>query len=84
MLRTCSIVQCISPMQKLAKAVPDLHVLVTIDRASEATGLTPSAIRKRIERGAWLEGHEFSRAPDGRIYIDLDAVARWQRGLRRF
>lgn len=70
-------------MQKLAKAIPDLHILVTIDKAAASTGLTPAAIRKRIERGTWLEGHEYSRAPDGRIFIDTQALARWQRGLRR-
>lgn len=69
--------------KKLAKYLPDLHVLVTIDKAAGETGLTPAAIRKRIERGTWLDGHEYSRAPDGRIYIDVQAVARWQRGLRR-
>lgn len=86
MLRTCSIAQPISDMQDKAKNrhIPDLHVLVTIASAAARIGLSEKAIRRKIESSTWLEGHEFSKAPDGRIYIDVQAVARWQRGLRRY
>lgn len=65
-------------------AIPELQVLVTIRAAATQTGLTEKAIRRKIESGVWLATVEFSRAPNGQIFIDLQAVARWQLGLRRF
>jgi len=50
---------------------------VTIDLFSAVTGLTPAAVRKRIERGVYLEGKQFRRAPDGRIRMDLQRHERW-------
>ena len=50
---------------------------VTIKAAAVALGLSEGAIRKRLERGLWLENAQFRRAPDGRIWIDLKGVERW-------
>lgn len=69
--------------KKTSLPLPTLEVLITISAAAERTGLTEKAIRRKIENGVWLQGHEYSRAPDGRLYIDTQAVARWQRGMRR-
>jgi hypothetical protein len=51
--------------------------LVTIDLAATVTGLTASAMRTKIARGFWLEGRQFRRAPDGRVWIDLQGVQQW-------
>lgn len=51
----------------------------TIARAAEALGLTEKAIRRKIDEGVWLEGRQYHRAPDGRIYVDIPGVARWVR-----
>ena len=66
-----------------ASALPELQILVTVRAAAEHTGLTEKAIRRKIEDCIWLETIEYSRTPTGQIFIDLQAVARWQRGQRR-
>lgn len=50
---------------------------VTIKGAALAMGLSEGAVRKRIERGIWLEGRQWRKAPDSRIYIDMRAVEAW-------
>jgi hypothetical protein len=50
---------------------------VTIDLAATKTGLTPKAIRRKIESGAWIELREYRRAPDGHIMIDMEGVQSW-------
>jgi hypothetical protein len=51
--------------------------LVTIDLAATITGLTRKAIENKIARGDWIEGKEYRRAPDGRIYVDMKGYERW-------
>jgi hypothetical protein len=50
---------------------------VTLPLAALCIGLSEASCRKRMERGHWLEGKHWHRAPDGRIYIDLQAVDAW-------
>lgn len=50
---------------------------VTVKLAVSITGLTQKAIYKKIETGVWLEGKEYRRAPDGRLYISLKGFERW-------
>jgi putative excisionase DUF1233 len=50
---------------------------VTVELAAKTHGLSPGAIRKRIERGQWIEGREWRRGPDGRVWIDTKGVERW-------
>nr|WP_119156865.1 excisionase [Caldimonas tepidiphila] len=50
---------------------------VTVDKAAAMTGLTPKAIRRKIENGVWLEHHQWERGPDGRIYIDIMGYTKW-------
>lgn len=54
---------------------------VTVELCSVITGLTKGAIGKRIERGYWIEGRQFRRAADGRIWIDMQAVEKWVQGM---
>jgi hypothetical protein len=54
---------------------------VTIELAASLTGLTAKAIRRKMERGIWLEGRHYRKA-DGRIYIDLRAYEAWVIGKR--
>jgi hypothetical protein len=56
--------------------------LVTVKRASELTGLSEKAIRRKREEGIWREGRELLIGPDGRIYIDMEAYTKWVRGLQ--
>lgn len=57
--------------------------LKLLPKAAELTGYSEKAIRRKIEDGVWLEGHEYVRAPDGRILVDMDAFNRWARGEPR-
>ena len=41
------------------------------------TGYTQKAVRRKIETGAWLEGREYRRAPDGHIIVDLQGYYKW-------
>jgi hypothetical protein len=50
---------------------------VTVAEASVRTGLTQKAIYKKIENGVWLEGKEYRRAPDGRLYISMKGYDAW-------
>jgi hypothetical protein len=60
--------------------VPTDTVLIPV--AAVVLGLSPKAIRRKIEEGTWLEGREYYRR-DGRVWIDLRGVERWVRGERR-
>lgn len=41
------------------------------------TGYTQKAVRRKIESGAWLEGREYRRAPDGHIIVDMHGYQKW-------
>lgn len=57
---------------------------VTIALAAAVTGYTVGAIESKVKEGVWLEGHQYKRAPDGRILIDMRGVERWvESGPRR-
>lgn len=49
---------------------------VTIRLAAQITGLTEKAIRRKLERGTWLEGVHWRKA-DGGIFIDMQRYNRW-------
>ena len=49
---------------------------VTIKLAEMITGLTDKAMRRKMERGIWLEGKHWRRA-DGGIFIDMQEYTRW-------
>lgn len=51
------------------------HVL--IKKAAELTGYTDRAIESKIDKGQWLEGVHYNKAPDGRVFIDLEEIEKW-------
>lgn len=53
---------------------------VTVGRYSELTGKTPGAIRKKIERGIWVEGKQYRRDMEGCIWVDIRGVEKWVEG----
>ena len=58
-----------------------LHLrYVTVKKFSELTGYTEKAINAKTERGIWLEGVHYRKAPDGRKLIDLEEFDRWVEG----
>ena len=54
---------------------PAPYVLIPV--AAVIIGLTVKAIERKIEQGIWLEGREYRRAPDGRIYISIKGFEQW-------
>lgn len=44
------------------------------------TGYTVKAMERKIERGDWVEGKVWVRAPDGRILIDIVGYHKWVEG----
>ena len=53
---------------------------VLIPVAAMRLGYTQKAIERKIESGVWLEKVHWNRAPDGRRFINMEAVTRWIRG----
>jgi len=49
---------------------------VTVKLAEILTGLTEKAIRRKMERGVWLEGKHWRRA-DGGVFIDMKEFELW-------
>lgn len=56
---------------------------VLIRRFCELTGYTVKAVEGKIASGAWIEGREYRRAPDGHILIDLQGFEKWAEGQRQ-
>lgn len=50
---------------------------VTVDKYSEVSGYSPAAIYNKISTGAWIEGEQWLRAPDGKPLICVEGVAKW-------
>lgn len=44
------------------------------------TGYTKDAVEGKIRTGAWIEGRQYRRAPDGHILIDLEGYEKWVEG----
>ena len=57
---------------------PARYVLLPL--AQQVTGYSIKAMQRKIERGDWIEGKVWRRAPDGRIHIDLQGYERWVEG----
>lgn len=56
------------------------HILVTIKKFAELTGLTEEAIRQCKKKGQWLENIHWVKAPNGRIFIKTKAAYLWMQG----
>lgn len=46
----------------------------------EETGYTVKAIEKKIETGAWMEGFQYRKSPDGHIQVNVENYERWVEG----
>jgi hypothetical protein len=54
---------------------PARYVLLPL--ANLITGYSVKAMERKIERGDWIEGKVWRRAPDGRILVDLVGYQKW-------
>lgn len=57
---------------------PARYVLLCL--AERITGYTVKAMERKIERGDWVEGKVWVRAPDGRLLIDMVGYHKWVEG----
>ena len=57
---------------------------VLIKRFAEITGYSENAVRHKVKRGTWIQGRLWRKAPDGRIFINLDEFERWVESSRQF
>jgi hypothetical protein len=69
----------VNPEQPQAMVVaPVRYVLLPL--ANRVTGYSVKAMERKIERGDWVEGRVWRRAPDGHILIDLLGYQKWVEG----
>jgi len=50
---------------------------VLIPRFSSLSGYSEKAIQRKREAGVWLENVHWKKAPDGRIFINIEQVDKW-------
>lgn len=50
---------------------------VVLKQASALTGYSVKAMERKIERGQWVEGKEWVKAPDGRRLLSLKGFKAW-------
>ena len=50
---------------------------VLIKRLAELTGYSEDAVRHKVKNGTWLPGRIWRKAPDGRIFVNIDEFERW-------
>jgi len=53
---------------------------VRVKKFAYLTGYSEKAIYHKIERGIWVLGQEYRRAPDGSICIDIEGFQKWVEG----
>lgn len=56
---------------------------VLIAKFCELTGYTQRAVELKIERGVWIEGREWIKAPDGHRLISIRGYAQWAEGNQK-
>jgi hypothetical protein len=59
------------------RTLPPVSRYVLLNMAAQMTRYTVKAIDRKIERGDWIEGKVWLRAPDGRILIHVSGFQRW-------
>ena len=53
---------------------------VLIKKVIELIGYTDDAIRSKIKKGVWLKDIHWTKAPDGRILFNIEAIQQWIEG----
>ena len=53
---------------------------ITIKKLSELIGYSVFSINKKRQRGIWVEGIHWRKAPDNRVLMNLEAIYKWVEG----
>lgn len=56
------------------------HRWVLINVLCEYTGYSDDAVRAKMQRGKWVTGAHWRKAPDGRIVFNLTRIQQWMSG----
>ena len=68
----------VEEVEGFTPARDDRIVTVRLDQAAvSAARWRGQAMERKIERGDWVEGKVWRRAPDGHIMIDVQGYQRW-------
>ena len=57
---------------------------VTIRKFALETGYSEDAIRTKIRDGVWPEANVWTKAPDGRILMDIEGYNEWVSSMTAF
>lgn len=57
-----------------------MNYWVLINKVTELIGYTDDAIRAKIKRGVWLQNIHWKKAPDGRLFFNIQAIQKWIEG----
>lgn len=57
--------------------LPESAPYVLIPKAAQLTGYSAKAIQRKIERGQWVQGEVWRKAPDGHVLISMEGYRRW-------
>lgn len=50
---------------------------ITLQAFSIRSGYSAGAVRQKINRGEWIDGKQYVKAPDGRILINIEEFEKW-------
>lgn len=53
------------------------YVVLNSPEAVAKTGYTVKAMKRKIERGQWVNGREYVIAPDGRRMLSVRGFEKW-------
>lgn len=61
---------------------PAIHIQwVLIPVFCALTGYTEKAVRTKIEKGVWIQGKHYRKAPDGHVTMNLQEYYKWVEGV---
>jgi hypothetical protein len=50
---------------------------VLIKKVEELFGYSDDAIRAKVKKGVWLSGIHWRKAPDNRLFFNIEAIQKW-------
>jgi hypothetical protein len=68
-------------VEKSAPSPIETSRYVLLHVATGITGYSVKAMQRKIERGDWVEGKVWLKAPDGRILVSIEGFEKWVEGL---
>ena len=54
---------------------------IKLNKFTSISGYTSKAVYNKLERGVWICNVHWRKAPDGRIFINVNAVENWVQGV---